>query len=180
GGAGHPTGRNAGRGSLVIRSLLLALALLQDGRPVPTPPYPFAVGETLTYSAKLGLLTLGSGTLEVAGLDSIRGAQAFRFRFRLQGKTVFYSMDDVLESWVGTEDFNSRRFVQDFVENDKPTHRFYDIYPDSGFFRERGRDKTQPSPSDPLDDTAFFYFVRITPLEVGKKYVYARHFRKEK
>ena len=73
----------------MIRSLLLALALLQDGRPVPTPPYPFAVGETLTYSAKLGLLTLGSGTLEVAGLDSIRGAQAFRFRFRLQGKTVF-------------------------------------------------------------------------------------------
>jgi hypothetical protein len=164
----------------VIPSLILALALLQEGPPAPTPSYPFAVGETLTYSAKLGLLTLGSGTLEVAALDSIRGAEAFRFRFRLQGKTLFYSMDDVLESWVGTEDFNSRRFVQDFVENDKPTHRFYDIYPDSGFFRERGRDTTQPSPSDPLDDTAFFYFVRLTPLEVGKKYVYDRYFRKEK
>jgi hypothetical protein len=164
----------------VIRSLLLAVALMQDGRPVPPAPYPFAVGETLTYSAKLGLLTLGSGTLEVAALDSIRGAEAFRFKFRLQGKTVFYSLDDVLESWVGTADFNSRRFVQDFVENDKPTHRFFEIYPDSGFFRERGRAQSQPSPPDPLDDTAFFYFVRITPLEVGKKYVYQRYFRKEK
>jgi hypothetical protein len=164
----------------VIRGLIFALALLQDRHPVPTPSYPFAVGETLTYSAKLGLLTLGSGTLQVAALDSIRGAEAFRFRFRLQGKTLFYSLDDVLESWVGIEDFNSRRFVQDFVENDKPTHRSFEIYPDSGFFRERGRDTTQPSPPDPLDDTAFFYFVRLTPLEVGKKYVYARYFRKEK
>ena len=164
----------------MIGSLLLALALLQDGRPVPAIPYPFAVGETLTYSAKLGLLTLGSGTLEVAALDSIRGAEAFRFKFRLQGKTVFYSLDDVLQSWVGTKDFNSLRFVQDFVENNKPTHRFFEIYPDSGFFRERGRTQNQPSPPDPLDDTAFFYFVRITPLEVGKKYVYQRYFRKEK
>jgi hypothetical protein len=164
----------------VIRSLLLTLALLQDGQPVAPTPYPFAVGETLTYSAKLGLLTLGSGTLEVAALDSIRGAEAFRFKFRLRGKTVFYSLDDVLQSWVGTADFNSRRFVQDFVENDKPTHRFFEIYPDSGFFRERGRAQNQPSPPNPLDDTAFFYFVRITPLEVGKKYVYHRYFRKEK
>ena len=32
---------------------------------------------------------------------------------------MFYSLDDVLESWVGTADLSSRRFVQDFVENDK-------------------------------------------------------------
>ena len=43
-----------------------------------------------------------------------------------------------------------------------------------------GKDKTEPTPPDPLDDAAFFYFVRITPLEVGKKYVYPRYFRKDK
>ena len=53
------------------------------------------------------------------------------------GKTVFYSLDDVLESWVGTRDFNSRRFVQDFTENDKRKHRQYEIFPDSGYFLER-------------------------------------------
>jgi hypothetical protein len=81
---------------------------------------------------------------------------------------------------VGTHDLVSRRFVQDFVENDKPTHRLYDIYPDSGFFRERGKPEAKPAPADALDDAAFFYFVRVTPLEVGKKYVYNRYFRKEK
>ena len=40
------------------------------------------------------MLTLGSGTLQVAGIDSVRGVETFRLRFRLQGKTVFYSLDD--------------------------------------------------------------------------------------
>lgn len=169
-----------------MKPLALLLVALQSGGPPsapaapPAPAYPFAVGETLSYSAKLGMLTLGSGTLEVASIDSLRGNQIFRFRFRLQGKTVFYSLDDVLESWVSTDDFNSHRFVQDFVENQKPKHRVFEIFPDSGFYRESGRDTAQATPEDPLDDAAFFYFVRITPLELGKKYVYDRYFKKAK
>ena len=166
----------------------LTLALMQapaaGTQPVPPAPafasYPFAVGEKLSYSAKLGMLTLGSGTLEVAAVDTVRGIESFRFRFRLQGRTMFYSLDDVLESWAGTSDLNSRRFQQDFVENDKATKRRYEIYPDSGFYRENGREGMLPTPAEPLDDAAFFYFVRMTPLEVGKKYTYDRYFRKDK
>jgi uncharacterized protein DUF3108 len=164
----------------VIRPAALLLALLQGPPAPPAPDYPFAVGETLTYSAKLGLLTLGSGTLQVASIDSVRGYETFRFRFRLTGKTLFYSLDDVLESWVSTETFESHRFVQDFNENDKPKKRTYEIFPDSGYFREVGRDTTYATPDDPLDDAAFFYFVRITPLEVGKTYTFDRYFRKDK
>jgi hypothetical protein len=158
--------------------------LLGSGQPAqlpnPSAPLPFAVGEKLGYSAKLGMLTLGSGTLEVASVDTVRGVESFRFRFRLQGKTMFYSLDDVLESWVGTKDLMSRRFVQDFVENGKPMRRRYEIFPDSGFFREQGRDTTFATPNEPLDDAAFFYFVRLTPLQVGQKYTYNRYFRKDK
>ncbi len=170
-------------------SLLLALTLFQaPGSPPPDtaagaarqPSYPWAVGETLTYSAKLGMLSLGSGTLQVAGVDTVRGVETFRFRFRLQGKTIVYSLDDVLESYVGTQDLISRRFVQDFVENGKPIKRHYEIFPDSGYYREQGKPGTQPAPADPLDDAAFFYFVRVTDLQVGKTYTYNRYFRKEK
>ena len=156
---------------------LVAQAVLPAG---PPANYPFAVGEKLSYSAKLGMLTLGSGTLEVAALDTVRGVESFRLRFRLKGKTMFYSLDDVLESWIGTSDLNSRRFVQDFVENEKVTKRQYEIYPDSGFYREQGREASHETPADPLDDAAFFYFVRVTPLEVGKTYTYHRYFRKDK
>jgi len=160
---------------------LLAVTLLQA--PPADPPasaYPWAVGETLTYTAKLGLLSLGSGTLQVAGIDTVRGMESFRLRFRVQGRTIVYSLDDVLESFVGTKDLISRRFVQDFVENGKPTKRHYEIFPDSGYYREEGKPGTQPAPPDPLDDAAFFYFVRVTELQVGKKYTFNRYFRKEK
>jgi hypothetical protein len=166
-----------------VTSLRLALALLQAPAPaaqVSPPKYPFEVGEKLSYSAKLGMLTLGSGSLEVLPPEMVRGVESFRLRFRLTGKNAFYSLDDVLESWVGTSDLISRRFLQDFVENDKPTHRLYEIYPDSGFFRQQGRDTTFATPAEPLDDAGFFYFVRMTPLEVGKRYSYHRYFRKEK
>ena len=158
--------------------LLLAVQVLS---PITRPAsYPFAVGEKLSYTAKMGMLTLGSGTLEVASLDTVRGVESFRLRFRLQGKTMFYSLDDVLESWIGTSDLTSRRFVQDFNENEKATKRHYEIFPDSGFYREQGKEIRHETPVDPLDDAAFFYFVRVTPLEVGRKYTYDRYFRKDK
>jgi hypothetical protein len=166
-----------------VISLRRAIALLQAPAPAAaTPPadVPFAQGEKLSYSAKLGMLTLGSAMLEVVSIDTVRGVPSYRLRFRLRGKNAFYSLDDVLESWVGTSDLVSRRFVQDFVENDKPRHRLYEIYPDSGFFRQQGLDTTFATPAEPLDDAGFFYFVRVTPLEVGRKYRYDRYFRKEK
>lgn len=165
-----------------MTALGFVVALALQASPAAAPPvsYPFAVGEKLSYSAKLGMLTLGSGTLEVASVDTVRGVESFRLRFRLKGKTMFYSLDDVLESWIGTADLNSRRFVQDFVENEKATKRHYEIFPDSGFYREHGKNATRETPADPLDDAAFFYFVRVTPLEVGKKYSYDRYFRKDK
>jgi hypothetical protein len=161
----------------------LALAAIQAASPEPPAPDispPFTVGEKLSYSAKLGMLNLGSGSLEVAGIDTVRGVESYRLRFRLKGRNAFYSLDDVLESWVGTSDLVSRRFMQDFVENNKTTKRIYEIYPDSGFFRQHGRDTTFATPDQPLDDAGFFYFVRVTPLEVGKTYTYDRYFRKEK
>jgi len=166
-----------------VNPLALGIALLQAvaAQPAATvASYPFAVGERLSYSAKLGIITLGSGSLEVAAVDTLRGVESFHLRFRLEGKTIFYSLDDILESWVGIADFTSRRFRQDFTEQDKRRFRQFDIYPDSGYSRELGRDTTLAAPSAPLDDAAFFYFVRITPLEVGREYVYQRYFRKEK
>ena len=163
-----------------LAGMLIPLVLQALAPAAPPAAYPFGVGEKLSYSAKLGLLTLGSGTLEVASVDTVRGVESFRLRFRLQGKTMFYSLDDVLESWIGTTDLTSRRFVQDFVENEKTTKRHYEIFPDSGFYLEQGKGGKQQTPPDPLDDAAFFYFVRVTPLEVGRKYTYDRYFRKEK
>ena len=58
--------------------------------------------------------------------------------------------------------------------------RDYDIYPDSGYYRQRGKEGHQPTPSQPLDDASLLYFVRTTPLEMGKSYRFDKYFIKEK
>ncbi len=164
--------------------LYLALALAQvPAMPVPAsapPAYPFAVGETFEYTGKLGMLNLGTASMSVVRLDTIRGVESFVFRFQLQASTIVYKMDDVMHSWTGTQDMISRRFHQDFVEGGKVRRRYYEIFPDSGFFRERERKEQAPTAAEPLDDAAFFYFIRTPPLEVGKTYVFQRYFKKDK
>jgi hypothetical protein len=167
-------------------SLLLSLMALQappaDTIPPGTraPAYPFAVGETFEYTGKLGMLNLGSAAISVVRLDTIRGIESFVFRFQLQASTFVFKMDDVMHSWTGTNDLVSRRFHQDFDENGKIRRRYYEIFPDSGFFRERERGEQAETVNEPLDDAAFFYFIRTPPLEVGKTYTFQRYFKKDK
>lgn len=141
---------------------------------------PFAVGERMTFQAKFGLFNVGTATLEVAGLDTVRGTETVRLRFHLRGSALWYELDQLLESWVGRSDFRSRRYRRQTLENGRDRTSQFDIFPDSGFYRELGRDTTFATIADPLDDAAFFYWVRTTPLEVKKRYEYNRYFRPDR
>jgi len=141
--------------------------------------YPFHVGERFQYAAKLGILRLGTAWMSVNGIDTVRGKESFVFEFGLDASAPFYKSKNVLQSWTGTEDLVSRRFHQDLVENGKPRKRYFEIFPDSQIYVQENRPGTKPSVSDPLDDAAFFYFLRTLPLEVGKTYKYQRYFKKE-
>jgi hypothetical protein len=145
-----------------------------------TAAVPFPVGERMTFQARYGLFNVGKATLEVAGLDTIRGTETVRLRFHLQGSALWYELDQKLESWVGRRDFRSRRYRRETLENQRARTNQFDIYPDSGFYREQGRDTTFATVTDPLDDAAFFYWVRTTPLEVKQRYEYHRYFRPDR
>jgi hypothetical protein len=152
----------------------------QPAPPVTRAPVPFPVGERLSFSAKYGPFSVGNAVMEVVGIDTVHGVEAVHLRFRITGGAFWYHLDQTMESWVGRYDFRSRRFstVQD--ERDKHRERRYEIFPDSGFYREEGRDTTFATVLDPLDDGAFLYWIRTVPLEVGKKYEYARYFRPDR
>jgi len=161
--------------------LLAALAGLL-ATPVATPEpaaYPFRVGERLQYAAKLGILRLGTAWMSVNGIDTVRGAETFVFEFGLDASAPFYKSRNVLQSWTGTQDLISRRFRQDLVENGKERKRYFEIYPDSLIYVQEQRPGSKESVAHPLDDAAFFYFLRTIPLEVGKTYKYERYFKKE-
>lgn len=144
------------------------------------PSYPFQVGEKFQYAAKLGILRLGTAWMTVTGVDTVRGHESFVFEFGLDASAPFYKSRNILQSWTGTEDLISRRFHQDLVENGKPRKRYFEIFPDSLFYTQENRVGTKPTVSNPLDDAAFFYFLRTLPLEVGKTYTYERYFKKDR
>lgn len=166
-------------------SLLVSLAplLLAAQTAASTPPeaaYPFHVGERFEFSAKLGMLKLGEASMRVVGIDTVRGEPTFRFRFHLAGGNFLFRIDNVLESWTSVSGFRSLRFRNDNTENNRNRLREYEIYPDSGFYRQKGREQPEPTPEQPLDDAAILYWVRTTPLEVGQTYRFHKYFRMDK
>lgn len=141
----------------------------------------FPVGETLLFDGKWGLLPLGRASMQVVAIDTIRGEPAVNFRFRLNASALgLIKLRDRFDSWVGIDDFLSRRFTQDFDEagNKRQTH--YEIFPDSGLYWEAGVDTSRATSDAPLDDTAFFYWVRALDLEVGRRYEFDNYFRPDR
>ena len=177
----------------MLRKLLLTPALVfalaaaagaQDGpsgsnggRPASVP---FGVGERMTYRVRLGPANVGHGSMEVEGIDTIRGHQTYAMRFTLQGGVLFAKVNDDFRSWVDTQDLFSHRFQQDQKEVRYERHRIIDFFPDEGEWRTiDGKDSGKLASTEPLDDVSFIYFVRALPLEVGQTYTFHRYFKDE-
>lgn len=140
----------------------------------------FPVGEKLWFEAKIGLFRVGRATMEVLGVDTVRSEPSLHVRFRLEGGWTLFRLDDKMDSWIGLEDFASRRFVQDFHEGGRERLNSYEIYPDSGFYRREGVDTTMVTSPHPLDDAAFFYFVRTVEMEPGHRYEFNNYFKPDR
>ncbi len=140
-------------------------------------PYPFAVGETLHYDAKLGYFPVGTATAKVSRLAQERGEQAFVFAMTGAGGPPGYRVQFDLTSWVGSNEFNSLRFHRRLLQAGKVEEHEYVIVPDSARYREAGVPGDWASPTEPLDELAFLYYLRTAPLKVGKSYSFARYFK---
>jgi len=140
---------------------------------------PFGVGEKLTYTVAVGGAKVGTGDMQITGIDTVQGHPAFHSSFTVDGGFLFFKVHDVLESWFDTATLSSRRFVQKIHEVNYEKQRQYDIWPEKAQLQQKGY-PVMPSVSNPLDDGSFLYFIRTVPLEVGKTYTFNRYFRPEK
>jgi hypothetical protein len=149
------------------------VALADDALAVP-----FGAGERSTFEVRFGSVKVGSGTLEVVGVESIRGRNAWHTAFNVQGGTFFYRVNDVYESWIDTRTLNSLLFRRLIEEGTRERTQNFEINPDDGTYIERTKQKTtlKKTVDDPLDEGAFLYFVRTIPLIIGETYEYNRYF----
>lgn len=156
-----------------VSVLLLHAALLAR----LAAPYPFAVGETLQYEAKLGYFSVGTATVSVARLARERGVESFVFTMAGQGGPPGWRVRYDLTSWVDSSRFNSLRYHRRLEQGGKVEQNEYIIVPDSARYRQLGADRDWVSPSDPLDELAFLYFLRTARLKAGRSYSFSRYFR---
>ena len=139
------------------------------------PARTLMVGERLEYEVKFGPIKVGRASMEVMGMEEVRGRRAWHTRFQVTGGTLFFRVNDVLESWIDIETFSSLRFRQQLSEGSRDRLYDYEIFPERSTFIEKGKPE-RPSVSHPLDDGSFLYFIRTVPLELGATYEFSRYF----
>jgi hypothetical protein len=148
--------------------------------PAPAgPPWPFGVGERAQYRVSYNLVgRVGTGTMELVGIDTVRGHRAFRALFTLQGRVLFARVNNRFESWLDVERVFSHRFEQSTHEINFRRRRTREFFPAemrwSGHTNDRQESGALPT-AEPLDDTAFLYFMRTLDLEVGREYTFNRY-----
>jgi hypothetical protein len=163
----------------MLKTLLLIVAAgafspaLKSTHP---PVYPFAVGETLRYSATLGYLPVGEASLAVTGKATERGAETFVLSASGEGGPPGLGVSYQMTSWVGIDRFTSRRFHRRITQAGKVSDQRFVIIADSGRVRQEGRPEVWGTTAEPLDELAFLYFLRTIPLEIGRSYAWSRYF----
>lgn len=173
-----------GAGALLAISDLTA----QDGTRAKVP---FGAGESLIYDVKFGPLTVGSGKMEVVGLDTVRGRPTYHLRLELRAGIPGFRVVNVLESWLDVSSLHALRYKQETSQGGKEERRLVEIYPQRRVYQET--DWRQPkggqqglqemrkpeaeSVEQPLDQASFLFFARTQPLEVGSTYSYPRFYK---
>jgi hypothetical protein len=182
------------RSNVLAAALLLAAvpegeAQLSSGRNVPLPSrvespiaiVPFGPGERAEYQVKLGIFSVGDGSMTIDEIEPVRGRPAYHLSWRIQGGIPFARVNDHFQSWMDIETLASRRFIQDIDEVSYERYRHFEIYPEEGRWEYpsngEGEEFTVPIP---LDDISFVYYVRTLPLEVGKTYELDLYFRQDR
>ena len=139
---------------------------------------PFGAGEKSTFEVRFGAVRVGTGSLEIKGVENIRGKDAWHTSFTVQGGTFFYRVNDVYQSWIDRDNLQSLLFIRQIEEGTRRRTQSFDIMPERGIYIERTRQKTETEKTvaEPLDEAAFLYFVRTIPLRVGETYDFNRYF----
>lgn len=153
----------------------------QSSPPTPRPAVvPFGEGERAEYQVKLGGLSVGSGSMEILGLERVRGHQTYHARLRVSGGLPLMRVDDRFESWIDVVGLFSRRFKQNQRELSFRRNRTYEFYPEQRTYQRLNTDDSGVLPTnEPLDDVSFLYFARTLPLEVGDRYVLEQYFKED-
>lgn len=160
-----------------VTRALVAIGLLAGAARQADAQYPFEVGETLRYEARLGIVPAGTAVMRVSGTARDRGDAVLVLSMTGQGGSGMLAADLAMTSWVGVDKFTSRRFHRRATFRGEATDERYRIIPDSTRYRLEGATEAWTAPATPLDELAFLYYLRTLPLRPGESFSVRGYFK---
>ena len=179
--------RNALTASMLLLLLLLGVGVRRtggpDGAPAPATATPFRVGERAQFRASWGILgRVGTGSLSIVELDTIRGRPAYHAVFTIRGGIPGARVDERMETWLDQKRLYSHRFMQRTRYPRFSRDRTREFLADERRWtgRTNTREESGELPTDlPLDEIGFIYHARTMDLEVGREYTLDRYWNAE-
>jgi hypothetical protein len=177
------------RRNVVTASLLLFLLFLGGGRDqrtevarddvVAVAAPPFGVGERAQFRASWGIVgRVGTGTLGIVGLETVRGRPAYHAVFTIRGGIPGARVDERLETWLDQRRLFSMRFAQRtrYPRYSRDRTREFLAEQRRWTGRTNRREESGKLPTNaPLDEIGFIYHARTMKLEVGREYTLNRY-----
>ncbi len=139
--------------------------------------WPFAVGETLHYDAKVGYFPAGVADIHVARNAAVRGKRAVVFTLSANGGPPGLKSSWDLTSWVESADFASLQFHRHMDLAGRVTDEQWQILPDSLRYRLAGSSQEFVAPAQPMDELALLYYIRTLSLAPGQSRALNGYFR---
>lgn len=161
------------------RAAAAAAAAAARNAPVPRERVPFGVGEQARYRVSYNVVgRVGTGSMHIVKVDTIRGSPAFHAVFTLRGRVLLAQVNNRFESWLDVNRIFSHRFEQQTHEVNFRRNRTREFMPAQMRWtgQTNGRQESGTlTTAEPLDDTSFLYFVRTQDLLVGYEYTFDRY-----
>jgi len=171
------------RPTSIASAILLLSGVSSSVARAQAPDFPrqFAPGERHAFKGRYGIFSLGEASMTVLPDDTVRGEPTRHLRLAISARIPgVYHINDRFHSWIGLRDGVSHRFVQDYDESNQQGQNEYAVFADSGFYLQAGIDTRFRTVSEPLDETAFLYWLRTLDLAPGDTLRLERYFRPER
>jgi hypothetical protein len=138
---------------------------------------PFAVGDTLTYSARVANFgRVGKAMMWVAGPSELRGTAAWVLHFNFTARVGPVKAEDRTESWIDSRTMATLRFHKHERHPLSRHDERVELFPAEHRWQADDGTTGESESAAPLDELSFMFFLRTIPLDVDTTFVFERHF----